>query len=216
MTTSVTRLELKINVFEQTAQQALILPGLTSSELIEAILNEFAPDFNYFSDNKDDYQLVKSADQHPLPDDQKLSDVLKPGETITLIERSLALPAGSSRPRQAIYLREESSQHLYKLHWLPAVIGRRDTSTAVNPLLAVDLGNYTNGLRISRRHAQIVEDQGGQYVLESLAHNNPTVVVRPNERPVVIDGQRYQILHGDTIRFQNSELKFQFIIRNGQ
>jgi hypothetical protein len=218
MSTNQNRLTLTIDVFEKAKQKALALPSLTPPELVEAILGEFGRDLEYMSESADDYQLVRAADSAPLQDDLALgAQQVRDGESLALVERGGLQPPGTSVPSRSrhIYLRDTAGGKLYKLPWLPAIIGRPDEKKTHNSLLAVDLSVYATGLRVSRRHAQIVEESG-QYVVESLARNNPTIVLRDGQGPVTLDGQRYQLRHGDTIRLQHSELSFKFIIREGR
>jgi hypothetical protein len=215
MSTAPTRLSLNIDVFEKPDQLAKALPGLTPPELVEAILREFAPDLEYLSEHGEEYQLVRHPDGTPLQDDLPLQSQLRDNARLALVERVVPPPQGATVPPQAIYLRDLTGGRLHKLHWLPALIGRRDESSAQNPLLAVDLGVYTNGLRVSRRHAQI-HTAGDQYRIESLARNNPTIVIREGERPQILDGQSCPLLPGDTIRLPSSELSFKFIVRDGR
>jgi hypothetical protein len=217
MSTTQSRLTLTIDVFEKAKQKALALPSLTPPELVEAILGEFARDLEYMSESADDYQLVRAADSAPLQDEQPLGGQVRDGESLALVERGGLQPPGTSVPSRSrhLYLRDTAGGKLYKLPWLPAIIGRPDEKKAHNTMLAVDLSVYATGLRVSRRHAQIVEESG-LYVVESLARNNPTIVLRDGQAPVALDGQRYQLRHGDTIRLQHSELSFKFIIREGR
>ncbi|NNJ13289.1 hypothetical protein EKD04_023475 [Chloroflexales bacterium ZM16-3] len=116
-----------------------------------------------------------------------------------------------SRSRH-LYLRDMAGGKLYKLPWMPAIIGHPDEKKTHSTMLAVDLIAYATGMRVSRRYAQIIEESD-QYLIKSLARNNPTIVLRDSWAPVTLDGQRYQLRHGNTIRFQDSELSFKFIIR---
>ncbi|RRR68756.1 MAG: FHA domain-containing protein [Candidatus Viridilinea halotolerans] len=213
---SAPRLELHIDVFAKPDQVAMALSTLTPNELIEAILSEFARDLEYLSEESSDYKLVRRDDGTPLQDDLPIQQHVKNGTALRLIERDLPIPMMANRPSQAIYLRETSSQRLYKLHWLPAVIGRRDASVAAtSPLLAVDLGSYSNGLRVSRHHAVISEgERSAHYTIENLARSNSVVVLCENKRVTLGQEERHQLQHGDTIYLPNSELSFKFIIRD--
>lgn len=215
MSTTQNYLNLTIDVFEKVRQRARALPTLTPPELVEAILREFASDLEYLSERTDDYQLVRDGSNSLLQDEQPIGNQLRDGDGLTLVERNPPQPPGATAPTSHLYLRDTAAGKLYKLHWLPAIIGRPDEKKAHNALLAVDLSAYATGLRVSRRHAQIIEEKG-QYVLESLTRNNPTIVEREGERPVILDGQRYPLRHGDTLKLQTSELSFKFIVRNGR
>lgn len=212
MSTAQNRLTLLIDVFEKTGQRAFVLPGLTPPELVEAILREFARDLEYLGETPEEYQLVRALAGPPLADDQPLGAQTRDGETLALVERRRPQPPGTQAPTRPIYLRDTAGGQLFKLHWLPAIIGRPDEQLASQTMLAVDLSGSAYGLRVSRRHAQIVEE-GGQLLIESLARNNPTAVVREGEAPVTIDGQRLALRGGDLIRLQHSGLTLKLIVR---
>ncbi|MCB0108628.1 MAG: hypothetical protein KDE53_22060, partial [Caldilineaceae bacterium] len=160
MATKEQRLELRIDVLDKENQRAQALPGLMPSKLIEAILQEFRGDLDYLGTTVDDYDLQVAASQSPLDYQKPLSEQLDEGERLTLIERTVPIPVGAQRLAQRVYLREQISGKVFKLNWVPAIIGRADRSLNDEHLLAVDLGELLRGSRVSRRHAQIVEDHG--------------------------------------------------------
>lgn len=204
------RLTLWIDVFELPRQQALALPDLTPPELIEAILREFGRDLPYLSEQPADYQLF--AQGQALRDEQPLREQVHDGSRLVLDERTLALPTGTVAPPDAIYLLEQTTNQISKLRWLPAVIGRAGSSQPNDLPLALDLATYPNGLRVSRRHAEIRAGTSG-YQIVSLARQNPTVLIRQDQSALTIDSQPQPLYHGDQIRLPNSELSFRFMVR---
>ncbi|MFV9504541.1 MAG: FHA domain-containing protein [Oscillochloridaceae bacterium umkhey_bin13] len=204
------RLTLWIDVFEQPRQQALVLPHLTPPQLIEAILREFARDLAYLSEQPADYQL--RAQGKPLRDDQPLSEQVSNETSLVLHERSGPVPSGTVAAPDAIYLLEQRTGQLSKLRWLPAIIGRSGGSLPNDIPLALDLGPYPNGLRVSRRHAEI-RAAAGAYQIVSLARHNPIVLIRSDQPPLTLDGQPHPLRHDDQIRLPNSELIFRFMVR---
>ena len=210
MATKEQRLELRIDVLDKENQRAQALPGLMPSKLIEAILQEFRGDLDYLGTTVDDYDLQVAASQSPLDYQKPLSEQLDEGERLTLIERTVPIPVGAQRLAQRVYLREQISGKVFKLNWVPAIIGRADRSLNDEHLLAVDLGELLRGSRVSRRHAQIVEDHG-QLFLEVLA-DNPTYL-RREELTTEVGHERTALQAGDVIIFERSAIALQVIIK---
>ena len=210
MSGSQKRLELHVDVFEKTEQRALTLPSLTPPEFIEAILQEFR-ELEYLSDSPTDYHLLKADDQSPLVADEKLNQQINNGGRLVLVEEEAPLPDGTKRPTHPIYLREQVTGKVYKLNWLPAIIGRPDKNQALNSQVAVDLERYKTGLRVSRRHVQIAE-KDGQYFIRSMSRN-PTAL-KDNEGNMMPVTEAQRPLHnGDIIHLERSNIALKFIIR---
>lgn len=205
------RLEVRVDIFEKTDQRALALPNLTPSQFIEAMIQEFR-ELEYLSDSPAEYQLRKAQDRSPLTEDQPLGEQIKTGERLILVENGVPLPADTKLPSQALYLREQSTGKVYKLNWLPALIGRPDKSQAHNEWIAVNLDSYKTGLRVSRRQAQISEENG-QFFIESLS-SNPTALKRGNGAIVPVSSGKQPLRHGDIIYFERSNIALKFIVRS--
>lgn len=210
MSGSQKRLELRVDVFEKTEQRALPLPTLTPPEFVEAILQEFR-ELEYLSDSPANYRLVKAADQSPLETEEKLDQQLTPGERLALVEEETPLPTGTRRPTHPIYLREQVTGKVYKLHWLPAIVGRPDKNQALNDQVAVDLERYKTGLRVSRRHIQITE-KDGQYFIHSLSRN-PTALKDEEGNMTPVTEEKRPLHNGDVIHLERSNIALKFIIR---
>lgn len=204
------RLDLRIDIFEKAGQQALALPTLSAPELVSAILEEFR-ELEYLSDTPEDYMLLAADSGTPLEKHKPLGEQLKSGGRLTLAESQAPLPAGAKRPSRHLYLREQASGKVYKIQWVPAFIGRPDKGQADNEWLAVNLASYSAGLRVSRRHVQITEENG-QFFIESMS-GNPTGLKGSdgNSRPVT--GQKQPFHHGDVIHLEHSNIAFKVIIR---
>jgi hypothetical protein len=203
------RLELWIDVLDKTAQRAQVLPTITSAELIAAILQEFQ-ELEYLTDDPAGYQLVRT-DATPLVADQTLGEQVAQGERLLLVECIGSIPPGRQAAGQPLYLCEVGAGRVFRLAWLPALIGRPDAEQANGEPLAVNLEGHSAGLRVSRRHAQIVE-RAGQYWLESLS-SNPTALVdsQGNSTPVSASGQ--SLRPGDLIQLERSGIVLKFIVR---
>ena len=211
MSTNQKRLDLRIDVFEKPAQWAKPLPTLKPPELVDAILQEFQ-ELEYLGDTSADYYLV-SADNEAalLQEDEPLVPQVANESRLKLLEVERPLPPGTKRPSQAIYLRDVANGQVYKLHWLPAIIGRPDKNQPHDDRIAVDLESYQTGLRVSRRHAQITE-QNGRYFIESLSRNPTTV--KNDEGTEDVGDKKRPLQHGDLIQLERSNITLKFIVRS--
>lgn len=205
------RLELFIDVPGQGRQRAQALVSITPVELVDAVLQEFRGELEYLSDSVADYRLVRAADRAPLDDGAPLAAQLKAGDDLALEERPREVPQGAQPLSKAVYLREQATGMVFRLAWQPSIIGRPDRELSDNELLAVNVAPLVSGARVSRRHAQIVEE-GGQLFIESLAQN-PTVVRTPDESERPVAGQRVALSPGDVIYLERSKLALKVIVR---
>ena len=219
MSSAESRRKLRIDIFEKKDQEALALITLTPPALIAAILQEFQ-ELEYLSNQAATYQLQKASDGQALSDDLTLTQLAE-NERLVLVERSLPAPSGARPPSQALYLREErsnpgeeQSQQLYPLHWLPAIIGRPDSNRPDNALLAVNLEKAANGLglRVSRRHARI-EEENGRYFVVSLAPNNPIYHLTADDQRTLLTEAKHPLHPGDRLYLEGSELTLKFLVR---
>jgi hypothetical protein len=210
MSGSKKRLNLRVDVFEKTDQLALPLPSLTPPEFIEAILQEFR-ELEYLSSSPADYALLKAEDQSPLIAEDKLNQQVKDGGRLVLIEGEVPLPGSTKQPTHPVYLREQVTGKVYKLHWLPAIIGRPDKNQALDDQVAVDLERYKTGLRVSRRHAQITE-KDGHYFIHSLSRN-PTSIKDSEGNMMPVTEEKRPLQNGDIIHLERSNIALKFIIR---
>jgi hypothetical protein len=213
MSPSQARVELFIDVFEETGQRALALSELRPSQLVQAILQEFH-NLEYLGDSADDYCLVKAESGAPLDAELTLDQQqVKKGDRLVLVEREQPLPEGTHRPSLPIYLREPHEAKAYAVQWLPAIIGRRSEHQPHDALVAVDLRSYASGLRASRRHVRLTEADGGFFV-ENLSNSNPVSLLSPRQPdPVAVTAQRQPLAPGDVIRLDRSDIELKFIVR---
>lgn len=207
-----TRLALHVDVFDATQQQALALPHLTPFEFIRAVLHEFE-EYEYLSDQPEDYLLRRAIDGSCLDHDSQLDQQLEDQAHLVLVERELSLPEGTRRPSKHLYLREENTSQVYKLHWVPAIIGRVDKNQPYNDWVAVNLETLETGLRVSRRHVKITEE-GDQFYIENMA-DNPIKLVTVIGETTPIGSERQLLQDGEVIRFERSGIRLKFMIRSG-
>jgi hypothetical protein len=207
---SQTRLDLRIDVFEKTNQRALALPNLTPPDLVEAILQEFR-ELEYLGNTPTDYLLLNAKDKTPLDNESQLQQQSLNGGQLILFEKELPPPAGTKRPSHHLYLREQSSGKVYKLHWQPAIIGRPDKNQPYNEWIVVSLESHPAGLRVSRRQAMITEE-GGQYFIESMSRN-PTSIKNNEGKTIPVATNKQPLHHGDIIYLDRSNIAFKFIVR---
>jgi hypothetical protein len=208
------RLELYVDVFDQTSQRALALPDLLPGQLVGAVLQEFR-ELEFLGDDAADYQLLRAADRTPLEMEAPLGHQVQSKERLLLVEREAPLPEGTRRPAWPIYLREQRTGKAYRLPWQPAIIGRVSENQPMNEWVAVDLSGYGTGLRVSRRHVMIVEERG-QHFMEIMS-SNPVSLIRNNrEETVSATYGTHPLLHGDLIRLDRSGITLKFIVRQPQ
>jgi pSer/pThr/pTyr-binding forkhead associated (FHA) protein len=103
-------------------------------------------------------------------------------------------------------LRERSGRARFPVQWQPAVIGRPDADHVHNELLAANLEWLPEGLRVSRRHAQITEEAGIFYLENLAGRDNPTYL---NGRSLA-GGRRVALQHGDAIRLGQHGVELRF------
>lgn len=207
------RLELKIDVLNTPAQRALALADLTTEELIAATLQEFT-EIEYLGLEPGDYRLLDAASGAELTALQPIHAQVHNNDTVRLVEREKPVPAGASRPPASLYLRELASGRVFKLHWLPAIIGRTDRNLPDNQLLAANLETLPAGLRVSRRHAQISQ-QNGQYFIQCLS-GNPVTLRRAGGESLPIGRSHHPIAGGDQIVLDRSGIVLKFIVLDGE
>ncbi|MEZ4726305.1 MAG: FHA domain-containing protein [Caldilineaceae bacterium] len=190
------------------------MPDLTPSALIAAILQEFTV-VEFLSNAPTQYAL--QLDGALLDPALPLVQQVRTGDHLVLLEKEAPIPPGAQRPSHALYLREQNSGIVYPLPWVPAVIGRPDRDQPHNEWLAVNLTDHRSGVRVSRRHAQITEEQG-QFYVASLS-NNPTYL-RQDILTTEVTAEPQRLHHGDVIILERSYIALKFIVReasgNGQ
>lgn len=207
------RLDLTIDVLEVPAQRAAALWTLSPQELIAATLLEFS-ELEQLGIDPGDYELLDASTGAAL--DEKPLDELYPRDAtdvhLKLVEKSAPTPRGAQPASEPIYLREQSTGRVYRLAWLPAIIGRPDRNLSDNNLLAVNLEALPTGLRVSRRHVKISE-QGGHYFIQRMS-GNPTVLRRANGEIInLLDASHTSIDNGDVIVLERSQITLRFLVQ---
>lgn len=210
MTTDTKRLNLRVVIFDK-EEPAQVLPELTPAELVAAILAEFR-EIDYLGSDPSTYGLVWADSGEELNADQPLhAQVSAPEQRIRLIEHSPTLPFATQPMGRVVYLRELSAGIVYRLHWQPAIIGRRDAQLPQGELVAVDLRDHVMGRRVSRRHAQIIGVDGVCYI-EPIG-DNPVAVVGADGIATPLTG-RYELKHNDIIELTRSQIKLRVLLRD--
>ena len=201
------RLELKIDLPDRSGQRALALATLTPRQLIAAILQEF-DEVDYLGTTVDPYVLVNAEDGSILDPSLPLRGQLGATARLTLREHEVAVPEGAQRPARTAYLRETATGAVYKVNWLPALIGRPDRNQPHDDL-CVDLESHPSGMRVSRRHAQLTA-HNGEFYLEALS-SNPTLLRREQET-IPASSERIALQPGDIIVLARSDISLKFIL----
>jgi hypothetical protein len=206
------RLNLLIDVFELTNQPALALPELTPPQLIDAILQEFQ-ELEYLGSSAADYRLLQAGDGKPLVGNLPLARQLSGERRLVLAEKAADAPPaelGLKPPEANIYLKEMNSGQVFKINWLPAIIGRPDRKQ-LQSFVAVDLSGLETGLLVSRRHAKII-GAGDRFFIESMSHN-PTRLRDEHDRTHLVTSERQPLHPGDVIILERSKIALKFIAR---
>lgn len=213
MSSSQSRLDLLIDVFDLASQPARALPKIKPPQLVEAIIQEFR-EIEYLADDPAQYHLARVDDETLLDDGVELGrQRLAPGAHLRLCERTVVAPEGTQPFRQRVYLREQSQGRVFRLAWQPAIIGRRAESQAhaESQQLAVDLQPFPAGLRVSRRHLSISESDG-DLVVENLS-NNPVFIQRAGGAQIPIQADKTSLLADDILFLERSQIALKVLLR---
>ncbi len=106
-----------------------------------------------------------------------------------------------------IYFNLQSINENIKVEWQPAIIGRPDNDPTHNKLLAINLQAVANGMSVSRKHAQILEEEH-RYFIEPLSTYNPTYL---NDETTPIEGKR-ELVNNDCLYISKARIKLIFTI----
>ncbi|MBE2237811.1 MAG: hypothetical protein IAE81_08480 [Caldilineaceae bacterium] len=208
------RLELKLDVLDMPGQRASALMMLSPQELIAATLQEFG-EVERLGIDPADYELLELKSGNAL-DEKPLGELFgKDAKDVhlQLVEKRPATPRGAQPATEAIYLRELGTGRVFRLHWLPAIIGRPDRNLPDNQLLAVNLEALAAGLRVSRRHVKVIA-QSGQYFVQRMS-GNPALLRRASGEAVsLLDNSRTPIAAGDVIVLERSQIALKFLVEN--
>ena len=205
-----TRLKVQIDLLDLGRQVALPLTTLTPPELIAAILQEFR-EVDTLGLDSGEYCLQGAVDGRELDPNAELGAQLGAEPQLRLVERQRATPPGAQAVADGLYLREEAGGRVYRLRWLPAIIGRHDPAVGSNQLVAVDLEKLPTGLRVSRRHVRITQEEG-RYAVESMSSNSASLR-RVRGGTLAITRSKQPLEAGDIIVLNRSEIALRFIVR---
>lgn len=206
------RLNLQIDVLDLQNQRAQPIPHLKPPQLIAAILQEFE-EVAYLGKDVDAYVLTRSDSTESLDDSLPLHRQVSQNERLILLERERPLPSSTVPPADLLYLREPKSGEVYRLHWLPALIGRSSGAATEQIPVAVNLAQFNTSQKVSRKHAQIVQENG-HYAIQSLSDQNPTLIQTKQGDPIQLTSEPHPIHHQDRIVLERSELTLEFLIRS--
>lgn len=185
---------------EKEVQPASVNPDMLVQELIMEIGREFE------INPVEEFELYHKESRQALEKGESVAVATYPGET-------LVFDRPATRLRQPIHsnhrasLQLQDNKEIYEVQWQPAIIGRPDADPVHSALLAIKLDFLDNSRRISRRHAQITEEDG-TYYLELLAEKNPTFL---NQEAMKV-GQKYPLKPGDRILLKNSGVVLDFLL----
>jgi pSer/pThr/pTyr-binding forkhead associated (FHA) protein len=195
-------IEVKIDVFEHTAQRARLRKALTAGALVDEILKEFD---DISADSPGKYALYLKGADRPLNASFTIEQLdIQPQDELVFnyVKQTIRQMLDS---RNYAFLRDDSAGRVYDIQWQPAIIGRPTNEADHNINLAVNLQLHPKGQTVSRKHAQITFSDG-RFFLEPLADNNP-VYVNGKEVPF---GGRKEIRNGDRILIGRSDLIMTF------
>lgn len=195
-------IEVKIDVFEHTAQRARLRRTLTAGVLVDEILKEFD---DVSADSPGKYALYLKGADRSLNASFTLEqlDVQPQDELVFNYVRQTIRQMLDSK--NYAFLRDESAGRVYDIQWQPAIIGRPTNEADHNINLAVNLQLHPKGQTVSRKHAQITFSDE-RFIIEPLAENNPVYI---NGKQVPF-GARKEIKNGDRILIGRSDLLMTF------
>ena len=204
-------MDVEIDVLDAPTQRALVLPTLLPEELIASVLQEFR-EMERLGIDPSAYELLdaksgKPLENHPIGVQYgKVQDKIH----LKLVEHSVTAPKGAQPAGESLYLREQASGRVFKLDWLPAIVGRPDRNLPDNQLLAANLEVFPSGLRVSRRHV-LVGRNGNDHFVQRLS-GNPTSLRRATGEIIhLLDNTHIPIFDGDVIHLERSQITLKFI-----
>lgn len=198
--------KIMLEIFDEPKQCVAIRQATTIHQLIAEILHQYAD----LEQRPSAYDMFLQNRGTPLRRNLTLHQQhIVEGDHLVLGWAGMAPVLGRHviTGRNQAILREVQSGVSFHLPWQPAIIGRISADPEHNKLLAVNLENFSNGQRVSRRHAQITE-QNGRFYIESLNAQNSTML---NEDTVPLQ-QKQCLNDGDIIYLPNSDISMIIII----
>jgi pSer/pThr/pTyr-binding forkhead associated (FHA) protein len=196
-------IELSFNIFDLPRQHAGVRCNLTVSALIDEILREFD---DLEKDKPGGYALYLKGSDKPLDCVRTIVQLdLRPDDELTL-KYAQGGGRAQSKLEQKAWLEEVEGGRRHEILWQPAVIGRPSADDpAHNQVLAVNLKAARDGVRVSRRHAQVTFEKGDFY-LEPLSGDNLTYL---NDDPKPLSGRR-ELHSGDRVFLSQARVALLF------
>lgn len=202
------RMALFIDVLSLPRQEARALARLKPADLVGAILSEFR-ELEQLGDQPGEYEL-RDAEGRPLDPDLALGKQVRDKASLVLIECPIPLPPGTVAPSSPVYLREKISGKVFRIGWLPAIIGRADPDLPNNERVAVNLTALDAGQRVSRRHAQLVEVDGRLAIVALGA--NPISLLRDDGSTEPIGEMPHLLTNDSLIRLDRSGIVLKVLL----
>lgn len=199
-------IDVKIDIFEHSAQRARVRKTVTVRGLIEEILKEFD---DIGADTPEKYALhLKDSDRALNANQNMIQLDIQPQDELVLdyVQQTLRQMLD---PSQYAVLQDEATGKEFDIQWQPALIGRPNNEVDHNIMLAANLLLLPNGMTVSRSHAQITFSNG-RYYIQPLAENNP-VFLNNKELPANME---HEIRSGDRLAFGRSKLSMVFKSRS--
>lgn len=207
---AVQRIECFIDILHHTQERALIRPDIMPPELVQAVIEEFAGEMHLLGRNASAYTIWLLDEEKELDPGRQVGAQVRPGARLALRERERPRPPGAQPLVRPFYLREINQGYLYKVPWLPAIIGRPDPGLAENELVLVDLHDLPNGARVSRRHVRLLE-RDGEIFAERCARN-PVTLLRAGGGEENLADHLLPLRPGDKIRLDRSQILLEVLL----
>ena len=150
-------IELNIDVFDVTDQRAKVRKTLTVRGLMDEILREFD---DLDRKTPEVYSVFLKGSSKPLPRDQSLSQLDVQARDELVFKYTRQTNRRKITGVSEAFLKEDRTEKVFDIQWQPALIGRPDSDPVHSELLAVNLEPFRDSQRISRRHAQILVEDG--------------------------------------------------------
>lgn len=205
------RIQCFIDVLDRERQRALVRKDVLPEELVKAVIDEFSSEIVYLGKNTDAYSICLRETGRELDPKAVLDEQIGDDAQLALTEKEGSIPKGATALPVPFYLREQSQGFVYKIRWLPAIIGRFDPNENESELVAVDLQNTPNGMRVSRRHVRMLIRDGVVYL--ELQSRNPASLIRTDGNRENLEGQLLAFRHGDILKLDRSGVTLQALFQ---
>ena len=204
------RIECRVDIFQHVEQRARVKPATLPEEMLAAIVEEFHVDIPYLGRNLDRYHL--QCDRALLQAGTPLGSQIQSGAKLTLVENELSKPIYAQQLDVPIYFKEIRSGHVFKVSWVPAIIGRLDPSHPYSEQVSVDLTRLENSVRVSRRHIELSERDGILYAQLKSLQNEATLLKKKQKERVKLNDRYVSLENGDILRLERSKIELEVML----